>query len=85
MSDDVMPELELRVLFADSGQGEVRTVPLNIGNRFTVLYELTEESQSLIFAGVPTEDGVSTYEILKEVVEYLGDIVDQAKEGLERD
>lgn len=75
MTDEV-PDLEVRVMFADSGQGTLRQLPLNIGDRVTVLYEFSRESQELTFAGLPTpDDGETIHELVTGLVEYLYELV----------
>lgn len=85
--DDEMPDLEVRVMFADSGQGTLRQLPLNIGNRVTVLYELSGDSQELTFAGVPTpEEGETVHDLVTGLIEYLYESVksDELKNYLDR-
>lgn len=81
-----MPDLDVKVMFADSGQGTLRTLPLNIGNTVTVLFEMTETTQELTFAGVPSPgEGETTHEMLTGLIEYLFESVksDELKESLD--
>lgn len=85
--DDEIPDLEVRVMFADSGQGTLRQLPLNIGNKITVLYELSGDSQELTFAGVPTpEEGETVHDLVTRLIEYLYESVkgDELKDYLDR-
>lgn len=84
--DEDFPDLNVRVMFADDSRGELRQLPLNIGNRVTVLYEMTEDSQELTFAGVPNASEDETlHEILTGLIEYLYEMVksDELREYLE--
>lgn len=84
--DDEMPDLKVSIMFADSRQGTLRQLPLNIGNRVTVLYELSGESQELTFAGVPTPgDGETVHDLVSGLIEYLYESVkgDELKEYLD--
>lgn len=84
--EDEMPNLEVKVMFADSGQGTLRTLPMNIGNTVTVLFEMTETTQELTFAGVPTPgEGETVHEMLTGLIEYLFENVksDELKDYLD--
>ena len=85
--DDEIPDLEVHVMLADSGQGTLRQLPLNIGNGVTVLYELSGDSQELTFAGIPTpEEGETVHDIVTELMGYLYEAVksDELKNYLDK-
>ena len=67
--DEFDEDLNISVMFASGSNGELRTVPLNIGNRFHLLYELNEQGHDLIIAGLPGDDTDTQLEMLSEVVE----------------
>lgn len=70
-------DLDIQVLFAEGSNAEIRTVPLNFGNRFHILYELDEQGHSLTIAGLPGQDTQEQLDLLSETVgllsEYLTD------------
>lgn len=69
--DEFDDEIDIRVLFADSGSVELRQVPLNLGNRFHLLYELTETGHSLTIAGLPGDSTESQVTLLDEVQGFI--------------
>lgn len=75
--DEFDEDLNISVMFAGGSNGELRTVPLNIGNRFHLLYELNEQGHSLTIAGLPGQDTLEQLMLLRETLglisEYLED------------
>lgn len=69
--DEFDDEIGISVLFADSGSVELRQVPLNLGNRFHLLYELTEKGHSLTIAGLPGSSTEEQVSLLEEVQGFI--------------
>lgn len=61
-------DLNISVLFAQGSDSEIRTVPLNFGNRFHILYELDEQGHSLTIAGLPGQDTKDQLDLLSDTV-----------------
>lgn len=64
-------EVGVSVMFADSGEGELRTVPLNIGNRFHLIYELSETGHSITVSGLPGDSSDEQASLLDEVSGFI--------------
>lgn len=60
-------EITLKLMFAESGNVELRQIPFNHSG-IQVYYNLNSEGQELVIAGIPSE---GTQEELIQVFEYL--------------